>query len=124
MLSKSKIVALLVKKGTFCENEKIDELAARHLMGWAGDGIFFVLRGVNPRDYTECVMPSKRLKRWPIILGFGGGGGSADAFGRTIVDGLHRCAVANHRGINSLPAYVPCDANGRLVNEDEFWAKF
>ena len=122
MLPKDEIAALLVEKGYFCETEKITEVDAAHLLAWAGGDVFFVLCNVKPRDYTDCVLPAAKLKRWPIVLGFGDGAGRADSMGRTLVDGLHRCAVANARGIQELPAYVPCDRDGKLLDFDRFWA--
>ena len=103
---------LLADRGRHCEGERMDYQDAKDAIGWAPAETPFRLMRVDPKLSTPCVLDARRFKRWPIIVGFNDrheGDGAANG----IVDGLHRCAVANYRGYSSLWAYVPVQADGR-----------
>ena len=108
----SELRDLLADHGRHCEGEPMDYQDARDAMGWAPAETRFSLMRVNPKLSTPCVLDAKRFKHWPIIVGFNDrheGGGMANG----IVDGLHRCAVANYRGWPAVWAYVPVQADGQ-----------
>lgn len=111
IVTKGEIEDLLIDRGYCCEDQPIDYRDCREMLGWAPAATRFKLTLVNPREITDCVMSAKRFKRWPCVFGFGEGPSNADS-PYTIVDGMHRCAVANGRGYAGVWAYVPVQADG------------
>lgn len=98
LLTKSAIVDLLLDRGYCGELEKMDYGDVRHALGWAPEETWFRLIRVKPTRFTNFVLPAKKFKRWPIILGFGDGPGN-ESSGLSLVDGLHRCAVTRTSGV-------------------------
>jgi hypothetical protein len=101
---------LLADRGRHCEGERMDWQDAKDAMGWAPLSTRFRLMLVEPTRFTTRVLPVPRFKRWPIIAGFNDRHeGEGVACG--IVDGFHRCAVANFRGYPLIWGYVPVKAS-------------
>ena len=122
IVTKDDIVDLLIARGYCCEDQRIDFSDCKEMLGWAPSATRFKLTLINPRLLTDCVMGAKRFKRWPCVFGFGEGPCREDA-PFTIVDGLHRCAVANGRGYAGVWAYIPVQDDGvTLHNWDTFTA--
>lgn len=87
----------------------------KHVLAQIVPGQLFRLARVRPSRFTTRRLQSRRFKRWPIVLGVAEDGPCDPRSGLTLIDGLHRCALANTRGYRWVWAFVPCRADGRLL---------
>lgn len=120
MVTREDLEDILIDRGYCCETQKMDWDDVKHVVGYHESSQTFRLSRIRPSRFTDRVLPAKRFKRWPIIAGIGEDGPSCRRSGLTLFDGLHRCAVANHRGYAYVWAYVPCRPDGRLMTARQF----